>query len=200
MAILFIYFAYLLFYFQVICICLTLRQTQAGALPVDFFPWLLTPSFCWRALQRPYVEKCFQCFSGGGCTFKKVTFQRRQTSIHPSEHSLNKTTWACIYSSVPPTSVLILFSRNGFVSFFGRNVKDHYNVLVSDRGRGPSPNLSLILGVTGLCLTETSLHVGALADSLFLCAPLEAHLLRDSPISTAIKRINSSILGLVEME
>lgn len=83
---------------------------------------------------------------------------------------------------------------------FGRNVKDHYNILVSDRGRGPSPNLSLILGVTGLCLNEMGLHVGALADPLFLCAPLEAHLRRDSPISAAIMRINISILGLVEMK
>lgn len=55
--------------------------------------------------------------------------------------------------------------RIGFCPL-GRDVKDHYNVFVSDRGRGPSPNLPLIFGVTGLCLNETGLHSGALADPL----------------------------------
>lgn len=110
--------------------------------------------------------------------------------------------------------VFLSFSQGIGLCLLGRDVKDHYNILVSDRGRGPSPNLPLIFGVTGLCLDETGLHAGALADPLhpahviirihssplILCAPLEAHLLSDSPISTAIKRINISILGHVEMK
>lgn len=181
----------------------TKRSSDCG-----FSSWLLTPSFCFRALVRLHVEKCFQCFSGGGCTFKEVTFQGRHTSIQPSERSLNKTTWAasCSYLlSIPPQKiylwqVFLSFSQGIGLCLLGRDVKDHYNVLVADRGRGPSPNLPLIFGVPGLCLNETGLHDGAPADPLVLCAPLEAYLLRASPISTAIKGINISILGLVEMK
>lgn len=157
---------YLFIYF-VICIRRTL--TWNGSPDCGFSPCVSAPSFCLRALLRLHVEKCRECFSGGGCTFREVAFQRGQTSIHPSERSMSKTTWAtsCSYllSLPPPTKiylwqVFLSFSPGIGLCLLGRDVKHHYNVLVSDRGRRPSPNLPLIFGVTGLCLSETSLRDG----------------------------------------
>lgn len=72
---------------------------------------------------------------------------------------------ARIYCRFPPTKiylwqVFLSFSPGIGLCLLGRDVKHHYNVLVSDRGRGPSLNLPLIFGVTGLCLSETGLHDG----------------------------------------
>lgn len=103
-----------------------------------------------------------------------VHFQRgclsKGTDIHPykwAQHEQNHMSRQLLVFTVasPPTKiylwqVFLSFSPGIGLCLLGRDVKHRYNVLVSDQGRGPSLNLPLIFGVTGLCLSETGLRDG----------------------------------------